>query len=136
MVYPEMRLDTTRHLTLFRYLNETYWPVTYAHMRRLADFQNRVYQTYARQHDMLYLPMEEAFPRDPDLFGDAIHMTPRGLRLRAWIYLQQLIPIIEARIASHQWPKAPSARPASSDWAAMPPTLLSRASILASCPAS
>jgi len=134
MVYPGMRLDMTRHLTLFRYLNESYWPVSYAHMRRIADFQNRVYEIYARQHQLPYLPMAEAFPRDPDLFGDAIHMTPRGLRLRAWIYLQQLIPIIEARIASHRWPKAPSARRTPADWAAQPPKLVSRASILASCP--
>jgi len=133
MVYPGMRLDMNRHLTLFRFLNETYWPVTYADMRRLADFQNRVYRNYASRHGLLYLPIDEAFPRDPDLFGDAIHMTSRGLRLRAWLYLQQLIPIIEARIASHQWPKQPSARPTSAAWAAQPPTLVSRASILSTC---
>jgi hypothetical protein len=133
MVYPGMRLDMTRHLTLFRYLNESYWPVSYTHMRRIADFQNRVYEIYARQHQLPYLPMAEAFPHDPDLFGDAIHMTPRGLRLRAWIYLQQLIPIIEARIASGRWPKAPSAHRTPADWAAQPPKLVNRASILASC---
>jgi hypothetical protein len=134
MVYPGMRLDLTHHLVLFRYLNETYWPATYAHLRRMADFQNRIFRNYAQRHQLLYLPMDEAFPHDPDLFGDAVHMTARGRRLRGWFYLQQLIPIIEARIASHQWPKAPSPRPTSAAWAAEPPKLLSKASILASCP--
>ena len=52
-------------------------------IRRMADFQNLVFRTYARKHGLTYLPMDEAFPHDPDLFGDAIHMTQRGLRLRA-----------------------------------------------------
>jgi hypothetical protein len=134
MVYPGMRLDLTRHLILFRYLNESYFPATYAHMRRMADFQNRVFRAFAGKHGAIYLPMDETFPRNPDLFGDAIHMTERGLRLQAWIYLQQLLPIIQSRIDSHQWPKQPAASPVSAAWAATPPRTLSRASILASCP--
>ena len=46
-----------------------------------------------------------AMPRDPALFVDAIHMTPEGLRLRAWITLQELIPLIEERIASGALPR-------------------------------
>jgi hypothetical protein len=134
MVYPGMRLDLSRHLTIFRFLNETYWPVTYAEVRRTADFQNLVYRTFARQHGLAYLPMDEAFPRDPDLFSDAIHMTERGLRLRAWLYLQQLIPVIKARVAEHRWPRPASARPASAAWASEPPRLVKREDILASCP--
>jgi hypothetical protein len=77
--------------------------------------------------------MAESYPHDPDLFGDAIHLTERGLRLQAWLFLQQLIPTIEARIASHTWPKAPSPRRPSADWVAQPHPLVTRASILASC---
>jgi hypothetical protein len=134
MAYPGMRLDMTRHLPLFRYLNDTFWPVTYEQMRRLMDFQNRVIRTFARQHGATYLPMDETYPRDPDLFDDAVHMNARGLRLRAWIYLQLLVPIIQARVASHAWPKAPSPNAPPADWAAKPPKLLSRQTILAACP--
>jgi len=134
MVYPGMRLDLTRHLVLFRYLNESYFPSTYAHMRRMADFQNRVFRGWAQKHGAIYLPMDETFPRNPDLFDDAIHMTERGLRLQAWIYLQQLVPIIQSRIDSRQWPKRPAASPVSAAWATTPPRTVSRASILASCP--
>jgi hypothetical protein len=134
MAYPGMRLDMTRHLPLFRYLNDTFWPVTYEQMRRLMDFQNRVIRTFARQHGATYLPMDETYPRDPDLFDDAVHMNARGLRLRAWIYLQLLVPIIQARVASHAWPKAPSPNAPPPDWAAKPPKLLSRQTILAACP--
>jgi hypothetical protein len=133
MVYPGMRLDLNRHLTLFRYLNESYWPATYAEMRRLADFQNVVFRTFAQQHHVAYLPIDENFPRDPDLFGDAIHMTDRGLRLRAWLYLQQLVPIIEAHVSSGAWPKAPATHVPSAAWATTPPKLVPRAAILASC---
>ena len=134
MVYPGMRLDLDRHLTLFRYLNETYFPATYAHMRRMADFQNRVFQAFARAHSVTYLPMAEMYPQNPDLFGDAIHMTERGLRLQAWIYFQQLVPLIQSRIDAHQWPKAPSATPVPAAWRTQPPREMSRASIMAACP--
>ena len=133
MVDDGMRLDLSRHLTLFRYLNETYWPLSYAHIHRMAAFENAVFRNYARTYHLLYLPMAESYPHDPDLFGDAIHLTERGLRLQAWLYLQQLIPIIKARLASHAWPKPSSPRRPSADWAAQPYPLVTRASILASC---
>ena len=133
MVDDGMRLDLSRHLTLYRYLNETYWPVSYAHMHRMAAFENRVFRNYARAYRLAYLPMAESYPHDPDLFGDAIHVTERGLRLQAWMFLQQLVPIVEARIASHAWPKAPSPNRPSADWAAQKPQLVTRASVLASC---
>jgi len=133
MVYPGMRLDLARHLVLFRYLNETYWPVSYAHIRRMADFQNRVFQAVARVHGLTYLPMDETYPRDPDLFGDAIHMTERGQRLQAWLYLQELVPLIESRISAHRWPKPPSPSPVSAEWRTRPPRVESRAALLASC---
>ncbi|HXD75873.1 MAG TPA: hypothetical protein VN628_19140, partial [Vicinamibacterales bacterium] len=134
MVYPGMRLDLSKHLVLFRYLNETYFPATYAHMRRMADFQNRVFRAFVNAYGLTYLPMDETYPRDPDLFGDAIHMTERGQRLQAWIYLQELIPIIQARIDAHRWPKAPAATPVSAAWATTPPHTVSLAQVIESCP--
>jgi len=44
-------------------------------------------------------------PSDPDLFTDAIHDTYPGVRLRAWIVLQKLLPLIEQHLASGAWPK-------------------------------
>ena len=44
-------------------------------------------------------------PQDPDLYSDAIHNTLSGLRVRAWIVFQQLVPIIEDRMARGLWPK-------------------------------
>lgn len=128
-----MKLDLSRHLTLFRYLNETYWPLSYAHIQRMAAFENAIFRRYAQTYALAYLPMAETYPHDPDLFGDAIHLTERGLRLQAWLFLQQLIPIVQARIASHAWPKPPSANRPSTDWAAQRPRLVTRASVLASC---
>jgi hypothetical protein len=44
-------------------------------------------------------------PLDPDLFSDAIHPTEAGMRLMAWIVLQELVPIVDQRLASGAWPK-------------------------------
>jgi hypothetical protein len=128
-----MRLDMSRHLTLYRYLNETYWPLSYAHIHRMAAFENAVFHNYAKQYGLAYLPMAESYPHDPDLFGDAIHLTERGLRLQAWMFLQQLIPIIESKLSSHAWPKAPSPNVPSAGWASAPPRLETRQAVLASC---
>jgi len=129
-----MQLDLSRHLTLFRYLNETYWPLTYAHIHRMAAFENAVFRNYARTYSLAYVPMAESYPHDPDLFSDAIHFTERGMRLQAWILLQHLIPIVDAHIRSRAWPKAPSGSVPSSGWTKAPQRLMTRSAMQASCP--
>lgn len=133
MVYPGMKLDLARDLTIYRYLNDTYWPATYAHMRRTADFQNRLFGTYARRYDLPYFDLAKIFPMAPELFGDAIHLTEDGMRLQGWIYLQQLVPLIDARLKSGRWPRK-AASALGSDPSAYVPRLMSRSAILASCP--
>jgi hypothetical protein len=136
LVYPGMVLDLTRHLTLHRYLNDTYWPSSYAHLRRMADFQNRLFASYAARYGLVFLDVAGDFPRDPDLFGDAIHMTQEGLRLQAWIYLQELVPVIDARIRAGSWPRPPRAVVAAGsrrDPSVYTPHLVSRNDILAQC---
>lgn len=105
MVYDGMRLDPRRDAGLFRYLNETFWPFSYAHMRRYLDFQNLVYRRYAEQHRLDFIDYDAQFPKDPRLFYDAIHLTRAGIRLQAWIALQGLVPIIERELASGAWPR-------------------------------
>jgi len=106
IVHEGMRLNPDRDLTLYNYLNQTYWPFTYAQMRRVADFQNRVFEKYARTHQLPFIDMAGEFPQDPALAGDAIHLRYRGLVLQAWIYLQHLIPIIEERLGDGRLPQA------------------------------
>ena len=42
-----MPLSPTRHQYIYRQLNTVLWPLRYADIRRLADFQNRVFRRYA-----------------------------------------------------------------------------------------
>lgn len=134
MVQDGMRLDPDRHQTLYQYLNDTYWPTTYAVMRQLADLQNTVFRKYAARHQLEFFDVAADFPQDPDLFGDAIHMRPQGLRLLAWIYLQKLIPLLEARIQSGALPR-PMMTPRTEHPAfAVKTGLMSRAEVMASCP--
>jgi hypothetical protein len=131
LVYPGMRLDLRRHLTLYRYLNDTDWPASYTHMRRMVDFQNRVFLNYARRHQLAVFDIAKDFPRDPDLFTDPIHMLEDGLRLQAWMYLQRLIPLIKTRIDEGRWPRAeriPAWNPANYNL-----QLANRKEILAQC---
>jgi hypothetical protein len=133
LVEPGMRLDVRKHLPLFRYLNDTYYPVDYAVMRRMADFQNRVLKRYAAARHLALIDFDRQFPHDPDLFSDAIHLTDRGVRLEAWFYLQALVPAIAERLDQGAWPRPmrhpPPVHPAFVQEAA----LVGREQLLANC---
>jgi hypothetical protein len=75
-------------------------------MRRLVDFENRVFRKYARAHALPFNDLASAYPADPRLFLDAIHMTPAGIKLKAWLVFQQLVPELERRIAAGTLPLA------------------------------
>jgi hypothetical protein len=102
---PRTPLDLAKHRDLYLYLNRTLWPVSYAHLRRMTDFQNRVFAAYAEKHHAQYLELAASMPRDIDLFGDPIHMGEPGLRLQAWILLQQLVPWLASRLDDGRLPK-------------------------------
>ena len=104
MVEPGLRLDLVRDAGLFRYLNQTYWPVSYTNLRRFADFQNRVFERYAERHQLPFLDVSRDFPRDPSLFADGIHLRYDGLRYQAWLYFERLTSLIESRIAAGTLP--------------------------------
>ena len=106
----------------------------YAQVQRLSDFQQRVFRAYAARYDLLYLDSAAMYPLDPQLFADAVHMTPAGLRLKAWIDLQLLIPWLEREIDSGHLPR-PMQHPQAVHpaFASTSYPLVSKAEILASC---
>jgi hypothetical protein len=106
LVYHGMVLDPARDANVFSFLNTMYWPFTYAHMRRYLDFKTRVFRKYAAAHGLDFVDVDAAYPLDPRLFDDGIHMTRAGIRLHAWIVFNGLVPIIERRLVSHEWPRA------------------------------
>ncbi len=44
-------------------------------------------------------------PDDPDLFLDAVHKTYPGERIMGWVMFNQLVPLIEQRLAAGVWPR-------------------------------
>ena len=100
-------LSPTRHQFIYKQLNTVLWPLRYADIRRLADFQNRVFQRYAESRKIPFLDVASRLPQDPNLFLDAIHMTDTGERVKAWIVFQQLAPLIRREIESGQLPQPP-----------------------------
>lgn len=103
--YDGMVLDPARHRNLYGYLNRVYWPISYANMRRLADFQNRVFKTWAGQNGVPIIDVAGQMPRQPDLYDDAIHNTFLGTRIRAWINFEALVPLLKADIESGKLPR-------------------------------
>jgi len=105
LVHEGLVLDPVRHRGMLQHLNDGYGPFAYGDLAELAAFQNRVLALHARRRGLEFLDVAGAMPSDPALFIDGVHNTPAGVRLRAWILVQQLVPLIEARLASRAWPK-------------------------------
>jgi hypothetical protein len=100
-----MRLSPVAHEHIYRQLNTQLWPFRYADVRRLTDFQNRVYRAYAESRRIPLLDIAGEMPQDPSLFSDTIHMTEVGERLKAWIAFQQLVPYLRRQIENGILPR-------------------------------
>lgn len=87
-------------------MNQRLWPARYTDTKRLTEFQNRVFRAYADKRGVPFVDVASTFPRDLDLFTDAIHTSPDGDRLRAWLIFQGLIPVLQAEIAARRLPAA------------------------------
>ncbi len=106
LAWEGMTLDPVKNMTLFNYLNSSMWPYRYADIRRAADFQNRVIREYAAARRLPLIDLAAKFPMDPDLFSDPIHQSYAGVKLKAWLVFQSLLPILEPRVASGALPRA------------------------------
>jgi hypothetical protein len=123
----DLPLSLARHENIYRQLNTVLWPLRYADIRRLADFQNLVFRRYAASRRIPFLDVASLLPQDPNLFNDAIHMTDTGERVKAWIVFQQLVPLVRRELEAGQLP-----RPAGSHRLPPPPSL-STAQMLLRC---
>jgi hypothetical protein len=98
-------VDPVDGAQFFRALNLPHWPARYADIRRMADFYNRTIQAYARSRHLDFLDVAAGFPRDVALFGDPVHTTADGDRLRAWVLFQGLAPILREELAAGRLPR-------------------------------
>ncbi|HEY6980670.1 hypothetical protein [Reyranella sp.] len=105
MVKDGLVLNPIAHKYILEDLNINEYPLHYHDLVRLAAFQNRVFRNYAKSRHLSFIDVARGMPLDPDLFEDAIHNTAGGVRERAWVVLQQLVPVIEQHLASGAWPK-------------------------------
>jgi lysophospholipase L1-like esterase len=89
---PEIVNDKTRHVEILSQVNRSFWPLSQPDIRRLVDFQNRVFQRFAASMKLDFMDIAGTFPRDPNLFTDGIHFTPEGVRVQAWVAFAQFLP--------------------------------------------
>lgn len=117
-------LDPVRHRYIIDQLNVRNFPFTYKDLARLASFQNRTFEAFARAHGLPFIDVAGTMPFDPDLYFDAIHKTYPGERMQGWVVFQALVPLIEQRLASGAWPRPVPAMPAVHPAFTVPPRLV------------
>jgi len=88
---PEILHDQSRHIEILSQVNGVFWPLVPKDIRRLVEFQNRVFQRFAALSKLDFMDIAGSFPRDPNLFTDGIHFTPEGVRMQAWVALAQFL---------------------------------------------
>jgi hypothetical protein len=98
-------VDAVRHKTILDVLNVRYFPFRYRDLERMTAFENRVFAKFNAIHHEPSIDVARYMPNDPDLFSDAVHNTPPGVRLRAWIEMQQIVPIVERHLKDGSWPR-------------------------------
>ena len=99
-----LKLDLPRDLLLFNSLG-TFYPMSYAQLHRANEFYNRAFRAYADHYGLPFFDMAAVSPLDPELFGDTVHMTPPGLRLESWNYLQMIARWLDGQLASGALPR-------------------------------
>jgi hypothetical protein len=86
------------------HLNRAYWPFRYTVVRDLAAVQNRFYAAWAKARGVDLVDIASALPQDERLAIDAIHHNELGVRLKAWLFFVQLLPLLERDLASGRVP--------------------------------
>jgi hypothetical protein len=89
---PEIMSDKTRYREILSQVNRAFWPLSPPDIRRLVDYQNRIFQRFAASKKLDFMDIAGTFPRDPKLFTDGIHFTTEGVRVQAWVALAQFLP--------------------------------------------
>jgi hypothetical protein len=117
-------VDAARQKAIVDTLNIRYFPYSYRDLERMTRFEDRVFAKYDAKYGLPFIDVARYMPYDANLFSDAIHNTPPGIKLRAWIELQQLVPIIEQKLASGAWPRAVPPMPAEHPAFTVPPRLI------------
>jgi len=97
-------LDANQSQNTHIHLNREFWPYRYSVVRQLADVQNNFYRSWAKAHDVDVLEIGDELPQDPRLSIDAIHHNDVGIRLKAWLMFEQLVPLIERDLAAGRVP--------------------------------
>ena len=134
LVDPGLVLDARRDASVYRELNERYWPFSYAHMRRFVDFENRVFRAYADARRLPFDDVDAVYPRDPRLFVDSVHMTAAGVKLKAWIVFQNVVAELDRRFAIGTLPVPdPGGRTAHPAFPAAPRRLEATAALARRC---
>lgn len=123
LVEEDMKLDRWKGSRIENFYNTTLWPLTYAEIRRVADFENRVFHSYARKRIVAFVDLAEHYPQDQTLFMDGVHFTCDGIRLQAWIVFQKLLRLVRSRIEDGQWP-SPDQEPLTTHPGIAPPRLI------------
>jgi hypothetical protein len=97
------------------------YPWRYRDLEWLANFQSRVLKKYTQERGIDFIDVAGTMPFDPDLYADGVHTTYPGTRMKGWVILQQLVPLIEARLKSGAWPKPQPEMDSAPPWFRTPP---------------
>ena len=105
LVHDDLKVDPVKGRYIWTTNNQIYWPWTYHDIRRGLDFENRAYRKFAQSRGIPFFDVAGLVAAEPLLFADGVHMTQSGVRVKAWAFFRELLPLVEQRLASRTWPR-------------------------------
>ncbi len=80
---------------------EKEWGFPHSTFQQYCDVMklyNEILKEYCKKNSVLYVPVEENIPASTKYFGDICHMRQEGIKLKAQIMAETLIPYLEKRL--------------------------------------
>ena len=105
MVDETKKYHSITNKTIIDYWAHDFPGVSWQSIERLNRFENKVFEAYADTNQIEFIKMDSLLTLHPDMFLDGIHLYCEGMKYKAWIMFNELIPILEERINEKKLPQ-------------------------------
>jgi hypothetical protein len=116
---------------LFKSVNgPMFWPLAYNDIKKFLRLNNAIISAWARQNHLPLVDIDGLMPNDPTLYTDGGHDIDFANKLRAWIVLQSMIPILQEDMKAGHIPRLGSQAGNEHPYIQNPPLKISRQSLV------
>jgi hypothetical protein len=104
MITADSVLDKSENANIYGYWLHDYGSIPVKYIADLNKAANSIFKKYAETRNLAFIDVSQQLCKYPGLFIDGIHLNCEGMKIHAWIVFNQLLPIIEKKMADGKLP--------------------------------